>query len=170
MYKRIIYSALMFAFFQLPVHSLKAQNCDAFFKEWVNIAKEQGQGNIGFTIVAIGANGSWGQFAEGTLHYTPSSTSGKVATSALLSGEGLQYFSDRSTGSSWFSKDKADRLKIEIPVSSLGFQSKCRNPVTLTLLTWGNAKSTFCPSCYGQNMYLLDNGMLIVFRKVPVEK
>ena len=174
----MLFTSILVLFFQT---SLKAQNCAKELQDLIDYSKARNY--LYFSIVGLGTNQSgnnWGQYASGYL--TAKAGASGLFQSGGLIGEGSQYFSDRADAECpnpnpgplvsldptpyWFSKTKADKLKLDISFSSGGKKpGGCLITVTLTLVTWGNAKFTFCPTCQGNFMYLLDNGMVIKFRK-----
>ena len=154
--------------------TLKAQSCDALLKNLMEHAKGS-RAFVSFQIVALGGASYWGQYAEGTLSYSVK-TFPRTVTTEFLTGEGLQYFSDRfapvpnpgggfNESPYWFNKSQPDKLKLSISRGGLVTINACPTPVALTLLTWGSTKYNFCPICKGEFMYLLENGMVIRFSK-----
>jgi hypothetical protein len=177
MTKSIKFLILFMLLFISTLSNLKAQSCDALLKDLMNYAKEGG--TISYQIVGLGGDNYWGQYAKGELSYSASTVSGSKITIETLTGGGLQYFSDRSdecpprtsgfgnpNDFRWFSKYKTDEINLKLSRGGL-IVKNCPTPVTITLITWGNAKYTFCPTCKGEFMYLLDNGMVLRFSKLP---
>lgn len=172
MTRSIKFSILLMLLFISTLSNLKAQSCDALLKDLMAHAKGS-RAFVSFQIVALGGASYWGQYAEGTLGY---SVRTNPRTIEFLTGEGLQYFSDRfapvpnpgggfNESPYWFNKSQPDKLKLSISRGGLLTKKACPTPVTLTLLTWGNTKYSFCPICKGEFMYLLENGMVIRFSK-----
>ena len=171
MTKKIKIQIWLMLLFISTLSTLKAQSCDALLKDLMEHAKGS-RAFISFQIAALGGASYWGQYAEGKLGY---SVRTNPRTVEFLTGEGLQYFSDRfapvpnpgggfSERPYWFNKSQPDKLKLSISRGLLTINA-CPTPVTLTLLTWGDTKYNFCPICKGEFMYLLENGMVIRFSK-----
>ncbi len=164
------------AMFVSTFGTLQAQTCDALLKDLMEHCKNSSTGFISYQIVGLGGANYWGQYTEGELYYSSTQNPQRATIESLSGDNGLQYFSDRfapapNTGGGfnispyWFNKSNPDKLKLTISRGGLVLNNACRTPVTLTLLTCGNAKSTFCPVCKGEFMYLLENGMVIRFNK-----
>jgi hypothetical protein len=179
------YVLAVVAFFQLHSFNVHAQTCDVLLADLLEYTKSSPYNVAEVTLAAVGVNNSgnvWGQHAVGQLKYYYK-TSKPVkryarAESEGLKGELLQYFSDRggdmpnnsdliSLDRFWFDQKGADKLAVEMPINGATGNS-CKNQVNLTLLTWGNTKSTACATCVGNVMYLMDNGMLLTFKKRQV--
>jgi hypothetical protein len=175
MTKKIKISIWLMLMSMSTLTTLNAQSCDALLKDLMEHAKGS-RAFISFQIAGLGGTSYWGQYAEGTLNYSATAIKKTAPTIEYLTGEGLQYFSDRfapvpnpgggfNQSPYWFNKSQPDKLKFSISRGGLLINNACPTPVTLTLLTWGNTKATFCPVCKGEFMYLLDNGMVIRFSK-----
>jgi hypothetical protein len=174
MTKKIKISIWLMLLLISTLSTLKAQSCDALLKDLMEHAKGS-RAFVSFQIAALGGTNYWGQYAEGRLSYSATTDTRRLPME-YLTGEGLQYFSDRFAPVSnpgggfnvspyWFNKSQPDKLKLSISRGGLLINNACPTPVTLTLLTWSNTKYNFCPVCKGDFMYLLENGMVIRFSK-----
>ncbi|MFN0212642.1 MAG: hypothetical protein ACKVT2_00170 [Saprospiraceae bacterium] len=177
---------LIVFFLFLAAQHARAQDCQSFIQDLIAHARKP-NAYVSFKLVALGTNNkglNWGQYAEGTLRPYGSTDPLVVGPSGLV-GDATQYFSDREeqycdcnktptphsfanpNAKCWFHKGNPDLLgvNINLPGTFLGETTTCATPVTLTLKSWGNGKSKFCPTCVGKFMYLLDNGMVLIFEK-----
>jgi len=156
-----------------------AQSCNAMLTDFQNWFQTQpnGPGNysISFNMVTDRADGRYASYAEGggassaSLYYHPATSVGFIYVPAYLQGTAVQYFSDRrfTTSPGTFALDpfdpaRTDQIRVTINLGSTIFGSPF-GQVTITLLSWGNAQSTFAPSCQNGLMYgFVGNTMFVM--------
>jgi len=172
------FTTLVFLSTAFAIHA-PAQSCDAMLSDIVNWINTQpnGPGNysITFTAVTNRSDGHYASYLEspttaagavvpgpGKLTYHPPYTIGGWFFPAYLQGDMAQFFSDRRYGpGNPFDPSKTDKTRVTISLGTyLGVQF---GQVTFTLLSWGNAQSTFIPSCQNGLMYgFIDNTMVVM--------
>ena len=139
--------------------------------------KPKGPGNyqIDFNMVTDRSDGKYASYSEGPgasighLYYYPAHISGLILFPAYLQGDVRQYFSDRrwASGPGLFAVNPFDpahtdntRVTINLGTSIFGIPF---GQVTITLLSWGNAQSSFVPSCQNGLMYgFVGNTMFVM--------
>jgi hypothetical protein len=158
----------------------QAQSCTTFLDNLENwlVTKPNGPGTyeIRFNMVTNRSDGKYASYLEGpagtpgVLNYYPAHSVGGFLFPAYLQGTGTQYFSDRrylpsgGVGFAWapFASGATDQTKVTISLGNSLFGSQF-GQVTITLLSWGNASSSFMPSCQNGLVYgFVDNTMVVM--------
>lgn len=149
-----------------------AGNCTIMLNNlmtWAKSNTDAWKNNVlGVTMTSNVHNRKFASYTVGTLEYQPGFSRGLVFFPEKLVGEAQTYFSDRQwdhsppcTSGSFcitdmqpFSPDKRDKVKIAL---SKNLADATKANVSLTLLSWGNAKVNFQAQC--------DNGHIYGFNK-----
>jgi hypothetical protein len=157
----------------------KAQSCDPMLNDILNwfVTEPNGPGNykIDFNMVTNRSDGKYASYSEGQgpiattgeLDYHPASVVGFFFVPAYLQGTVRQYFSDRRSTTSAgslapFDPGRTDQTRVTINLGATILGAPL-GQVTLNLLSWGNAQSTFAPSCQNGLMYgFVDNTMFVM--------
>jgi len=175
--KRYLLCAVALGGMWIPTPA-SAQSCTTFLdnlQTWL-VTKPNGPGQyeIRFNMVTNRSDGKYASYLEGptgtpgALNYYPAHSVGGFFFPPYLQGTMTQYFSDRryapSGGFAWapFNSAATDQTRITISLGSSIFGAQF-GEVTITLLSWGNASSSFMPSCQDGLMYgFVGNTMLVM--------
>jgi len=138
-------SILMVSMFAIVAPAVRAADCTDRLATLLSPQSE----SISATAVSLNANGlaSYASFPIITKNVSRAAVAAGGGKPSTLSGRGNQVFSDRQRGAQGFAADKADDLKIDIT------RAGAQVMVTFTLLSWGNGRISFTPSCDGQIMH-----------------
>ncbi|HWQ31539.1 MAG TPA: hypothetical protein VNQ79_01550 [Blastocatellia bacterium] len=159
------------------------QSCQTLLNDLVAHASTPlagGENYVTFRMVGNREASDWAQYAEGELHYRPGFHYQFYLFGPFFSGEGTQFFSDRtwtekscpgdppSFGSNHpFSPYATDKLKISFDIRPL---SANNGKLTYTLASWGNASETVTPTCQGNYLFatLSDQTLVFTFKKASI--
>ena len=145
-----------------------AGNCSIMLDNLMNWAKTSSSWNdnkIDVTMTTNVHNRKFASYTTARLDYLPPISNGILFAPARLTGDGQTYFSDRTwdhappctPGSLFcvqdlqpFSPDKRDKVKITLTKNLTDFT---KANVSITLVSWGNAKVNFKAQCDNDHMY-----------------
>jgi hypothetical protein len=174
---KYVLSVAAFAALWMPIPA-SAQSCNTFLsnlESWlVNQPNGPGTYEVSFNMVTNRSDGKYASYSEGgsgtagVLQYYPGRRIGVIWLPPYLEGDVVQYFSDRrylpggGIGFAWapFNPLATDKTRVTISLNPLG---SAFGTTTITLLSWGNAQSSFTPSCQNGLMYgFIGNTMLVM--------
>ena len=169
--KLVLFAAAFAAVAVTP--QAKAQSCNAVLTDIANWFQTQPNGpgyySVRFNMVTNRADGLYASYAEGPsgtpaeMYYHPAHTVFSLWYPPYMQGDTVQYFSDRrypppsdpfGFAIEPFNSALTDKTRATIELgSSLILPHPHFGDVTITLLSWGNASSTFTPVCQNGVMY-----------------